>query len=141
RIGVRCALATNQTAAHQCDPKDANDCEAQCSKSDMPSCHNLALAFDSGTGGVAKDRDKAIAAAENACSGGLGKSCAFAGTRRKAAGDAANANTLFQRGCRDLGDGESCYWLGHSLKSKGDESAIRTLQRSCDLGNSPACTY
>jgi hypothetical protein len=121
--------------AHLCDPKNTEECRAECDKGSLESCYNF---------GIYQSPATASPYLKKACDGGHGNSCGalaiYILTLRK--GDAARAEAIGQatRGC-ELGGSESCSALGVALSQdhKDDAGAVKAYRRSCAFGDDEGC--
>jgi TPR repeat protein len=137
-------------AAYLCNPKDANDCVAQCGKGNVQSCGAAGSLYVNGGGGASRDEKKARELLAKGCDGSDTKSCTNLGVLmlqgRGGAKDSATAAKNFEKGCGDA-DALACNMLGMQYKNgdgvtKDDTKAVSLLQKGCEGGNDAACaTY
>lgn len=112
--------------AFLCNPKDRDECKAQCEKGNAESCYNFAL-------GLKKDK-AAVPFHKKACEGGVGDACGFL-----VGDDPQEAIRFAKMGC-DLGSGFSCSMMAIAYDNKNDaKGAFRANERACALGEALAC--
>lgn len=128
--------------AKLCDVKDPSDCQSQCKRGNMESCHNLGLIEEYGrVGRLPRPRD-AASAYEKACAGGVLQSCVRLGgllprlaSHRR---DNAGARIHFRRAC-DAGLAEGCERLA-SERELDDDTRRTYAERACKLDASACAT-
>ncbi len=134
-------------AAYLCNPKDANECIAQCDKGNTQSCGSAGTLYASGGGGASRDEKKARDLLAKGCDGGDTKSCTNLGVLmfqgRGGAKDAAAASKKFEKSCGDA-DALACAMLGMQLRTgdgvaKDEAKAVGLLQKGCEGGDDLAC--
>lgn len=134
-------------AAFLCNPKDANECETQCTKGNAPSCGSAGTLHVTGSGGASRDEKKARELLTKGCEGSDTKSCTNLGVLmmqgRGGAKDAAAASKNFEKACADA-DALACGMLGAQYRTgdgvtKDEAKAVALLQKGCEGGNDAAC--
>jgi serine/threonine-protein kinase len=151
RIGVYLSRAAERQAASSplggiCKPNDFADCTAKCEKQDMPSCINLGLMYENGTG-VTEDAARAAALYEKGCDRANATACynlglLYAGGKGVTK-DEARAAALYEKGC-DGDQPKSCTNLGLLYErgdgvSKDEARAVALYEQGCDGGNGVGC--
>ncbi|EYF05680.1 tetratricopeptide repeat protein [Chondromyces apiculatus] len=139
----KCTAAAS-APAYQCDPKNADECKAQCGKKHAGSCAALGALYLSGS---ERDPAKAAEAFKTACDGGAAAGCVRLGVlTAEGAGvtkDAAAATKLFEKGCTE-GEAAGCGLLGKAyLTGEGvtadPAKAAALLAQACDGGDDRSC--
>lgn len=142
----KCAPPAN-VATYQCKPRDAAECEAQCSKGHAGSCGTFGAMLALGEG-VAKDAAKAVPLLDKACSADDASACGRLGALHArgegTARDLVKARSLFDKACA-AGVADACADLGALLRDGGDgvtadaAAAQTALRQGCDAGSAKAC--
>ena len=125
------------------EPTEAEKLQASCDGGAAADCGTLAMMYEKGEGGVAKDEAMALSLYNKGCEGGDAKSCDVAGTWTMKGGDDAGAFALYKKSC-DSGYGEGCLHLGMLYeKGKGapqdDNAALAAFKKACAAGVEKAC--
>lgn len=128
---------------HACQPTDASDCEAQCSKGDASSCDRFGTLVLAGKQG-SPDRAKAQAAFEKACNAGYANGCTNLGVSLMIGKDVAGAKTALDKACL-RGSPRACNIVGTMALSgqggpKDAARALRYFVKGCEGGDFGACT-
>jgi uncharacterized protein len=139
--------------AYLCDPKNLDECVAQCEKGSAESCHNAGRATTRGATPATFQElgQKAAVFYEKGCNGNYAPSCT-ASAGHSAMGqnrDVDKARQLYEKGCQ-LGDANSCSSLGHAAESSylsppgkpfqpSPTTAFKYMQQACNLGAGYAC--
>ncbi len=111
--------------AHLCDPKDIEECKAQCEKGHGGSCFNYATSMRPSW------REPYY---KKACDGGVAEAC-----YEYALVTASDDRLAYARkGCA-MGSGGACSVVGYSLRGKEEEAATRGFLRGCALGDGDGC--
>lgn len=138
--GGKCTAKSDAKGAFECEPETDGRvvCEAQCAKGNAQSCWNTIDFYQKGTGGVAKDDEKAESFAIKGCDLGDLGACSFAGLN---APDRKQARALQLKAC-DGGYVFACTLLASKL-NQGDDAdagkAYRAAMRACDGGEELGC--
>ncbi|MCP4449179.1 MAG: sel1 repeat family protein [Myxococcales bacterium] len=112
--------------------------EASCSGGHAPACSFLARVYETGAGGLKKDRKRALQLLENSCNSGGVASCTFLGDEiaRK---ETAKARGLYEKAC-GADDALGCARLGQiHLKATKFADAHVTFVKACELEHSESC--
>jgi uncharacterized protein len=134
-------------AAYLCNPKDANECVAQCAKGNAPSCGAAGSLHVQGEGGASKDDKKARELLTKGCEGTDAKSCSNLGIMmllgRGGAKDLPGAVKNFEKSCADA-DAIACGTLGRLYKAgegvtKDETKAFGLLTKGCEGGDDQSC--
>jgi hypothetical protein len=147
-------VAEQSAGPHRCEPTDIADCTAQCDGGNADSCFNLAIAHVEGEG-VERDRDRARALFDQACTGGNVSACTQLALRLDWKADATRVGELLAKTC-EAGDALACRTYGQELirgkrlasngpsgASPGSDTARgeRLLERSCELADPHGCPF
>jgi uncharacterized protein len=127
-----------------CKPGDPSGCESACKNGDSRSCALAGAAYEKGKG-VQTDMKRAYGLYEKSCSAKDPEGCAGQGillSRGDGVGrDLDRAKSMLEEACNQS-SGRACSGRGHMDRITGDrESALRWLDRGCNLRYMSACYY
>jgi TPR repeat protein len=136
----------NKGQAHQCDPKNEEECQTQCNKGSAESCFNYGILVKKGK----KSAAAAMPFQKKACDGGFADGCAELGRAMMLNADgpdvaqlAKSALVVLNKGC-DGGSALACdaagdVYIEPDYKVRSIPSAMKVYDRACDLGRGIAC--
>lgn len=145
--GKQCVAAAGAPKALEaCRLDDAKECTKQCAAGEIASCNSLAFLYVSGTGGVAKDAEKARALFERSCEAGSAWGCYNLGLFFYAgdANEKKRAVALFDRACEGhVADGcgmlAQAHYRGEGGLTVDKPRSTKLFRRACELGSLEAC--
>ncbi|HEY8079326.1 MAG TPA: hypothetical protein VIF62_34585, partial [Labilithrix sp.] len=76
----RCAKKAAASGGYRCDPKDRDDCKAQCKAGNAESCYNAALSLIVGAEIGGPRQQEAMPMFETACKANIGRACFWMGS-------------------------------------------------------------
>lgn len=134
------------TAAHECRPGDAADCQLQCEKGQAASCARFArvLLKDSA---LPPDPQRIRQLFEAACQADQGDACSDLGVQwmvgKGTVPDPPRALELFERAC-DLGEANGCFNLGNLYyegqgTGQDHRKAFTLFEQACNAGKPAGC--
>jgi uncharacterized protein len=113
-------------SAHLCDPKNVEECKAQCEKGNGGSCFNYAASMKPSW------REPYY---KKACDGGVAEAC----YEYALMADGDDGLAYARKGC-SMGSGGACSRIGYVLRGKEEEAATRSFLRGCALGDGDGCS-
>lgn len=133
--GEKCG-APSATTSFVCKPGDKAECDAQCARQNLESCHELAKITEK------TDATRAVEMFKTNCDAGLLRSCNSVGvayaTGAGIAKDAVSAAQLYQKAC-DGGFSTACVNLGAMNFDTNASLGVRLFNRGCDGGEALGC--